>query len=236
MAQTPDAPCVTCVALLIDAAGAEATLQAGLPMAGLDLAVARESEFTNALVERLARAGARVWLTTDARATVMPPERLAFATGVFLVTDAAADVNDSVFAVRRSATELRALRPELRVGVVLTPALVRSEGASGVAFARAVERLGIAEQVKAKYKDTGTKAGEMVAAGDIELAAAQIPELLAVPGVDVIGPLPAELQTVTIFSVGLTAEAGDSAAARALIEFLAGPRATPVYKAKGLGG
>jgi molybdate transport system substrate-binding protein len=110
------------------------------------------------------------------------------------------------------------------------------EGASGVAFARAVERLGIAEQVKAKYKDTGTKAGEMVAAGDIELAAAQIPELLAVPGVDVIGPLPAELQTVTIFSVGLMAEAGDSAAAKALIEFLAGPRATPVYKAKGLGG
>ena len=105
-----------------------------------------------------------------------------------------------------------------------------------MAFARAVERLGIAEQVKAKYKDTGTKAGEMVAAGDIELAAAQIPELLAVPGVDVIGPLPAELQTVTIFSVGLTAEAGDSAAAKALIEFLAGPRATPVYKAKGLGG
>jgi molybdate transport system substrate-binding protein len=110
------------------------------------------------------------------------------------------------------------------------------EGASGVAFARAVERLGIAEQVKAKYKDTGTKAGEMVAAGDIELAAAQIPELLAVPGVDVIGPLPAELQTVTIFSVGLMAEAGDPAAAKALIEFLAGPRATPVYKAKGLGG
>ena len=56
------------------------------------------------------------------------------------------------------------------------------------------------------------------------------------PGVDVIGPLPAELQTVTIFSVGLTAEARDSAAAKALIEFLAGPRATPVYKAKGLGG
>jgi molybdate transport system substrate-binding protein len=110
------------------------------------------------------------------------------------------------------------------------------EGASGVAFARAMERLGISDQVKAKYKDTGTKAGEMVAAGEIDLAAAQIPELMAVPGVDVVGPLPQELQTVTIFSAGLAVSAQDSAAARALIEFLASPSAAPVYKAKGLGG
>ena len=110
------------------------------------------------------------------------------------------------------------------------------EGASGVAFARAVEHLGLTEQVAAKYKDTGTKAGEMVAAGEIELAAAQIPELMAVPGVDVVGPLPAELQTTTVFSVGLATEAKDAGAGRALIEFLAGPQAAPVYKAKGLGG
>jgi molybdate transport system substrate-binding protein len=76
----------------------------------------------------------------------------------------------------------------------------------------------------------------MVAAGEIELAAAQIPELLAVPGVDVVGPLPGELQTTTIFSIGISTEAKDPAAGRALIEFLAGPRAAPVYKAKGLGG
>jgi molybdate transport system substrate-binding protein len=110
------------------------------------------------------------------------------------------------------------------------------EGASGVAFARALERLGIAEQVRAKYKDTGTKAGEMVAAGEIELAAAQIPELMAVPGVGIVGPLPSELQTVTVFSVGIATTAQDSVAAKALIEFLAGPNATPIYKAKGLGG
>ena len=110
------------------------------------------------------------------------------------------------------------------------------EGASGVAFARVLERLGIAEQVRAKYKDTGTKAGEMVVAGDIELGAAQIPELMAVPGVDVVGPLPAELQTVTVFSLGLATEAKAADAARAFIQFLAGPVAAPVYKAKGLGG
>jgi len=49
------------------------------------------------------------------------------------------------------------------------------EGASGVAFARAVERLGLTELVAAKYRDTGTKAGDMVAGGEIELAAAQSP-------------------------------------------------------------
>jgi len=110
------------------------------------------------------------------------------------------------------------------------------EGASGVAFAKALERLGIAEQVRAKYRDTQTKAGEMLVAGDIDLAAAQVPELLAVPGVDVVGPLPAELQTVTVFSLGLATEAKATDAAKALIQFLAGPAAAPVYKVKGLGG
>jgi molybdate transport system substrate-binding protein len=110
------------------------------------------------------------------------------------------------------------------------------EGASGVAFARALERLGIAEQARAKYKDTGTKAGEMVAAGEIELAAAQVPELMAVPGVDVVGPLPAELQTITIFSAGLAADAKSADAAKAFIQFLSGPAAAAVFKAKGLGG
>ena len=109
-------------------------------------------------------------------------------------------------------------------------------GASGVVFARVLERLGIAEQVKAKYRDTGTRAGEMLASGEIELGAAQIPELMAVPGVEVVGPLPADLQTITIFSVGLATEAREAAAAKAFIQFLSGPRAAPVYKAKGLAG
>ena len=92
----------------------------------------------------------------------------------------------------------------------------------------------IAEQAKAKYRDTGTRAGEMLASGEIELGAAQIPELMAVPGVEVVGPLPADLQTITIFSVGLATEAREAAAAKAFIQFLSGPRAAPVYKAKGL--
>jgi molybdate transport system substrate-binding protein len=76
----------------------------------------------------------------------------------------------------------------------------------------------------------------MLVSGDIELGAAQVPELMAVPGVDVVGPLPAEMQTITVFSVGLATEAKAADAAKAFIRFLAGPAAAPVYKAKGLGG
>ena len=157
-----------------------------------------------------------------------------------VVADSKKDVARSGVGI---AVKAGAPKPDISTAEALKAAVLAAksigysrEGASGVAFARAMERLGIAEPVKAKYKDTGTKAGEMVAAGEIDLAAAQIPELLAVPGVEVVGPLPAELQTVTIFSVGLAAGAHDPAAAKALIEFLAGPRAAPVYKAKGLGG
>jgi len=156
-----------------------------------------------------------------------------------VVADSKKDVARSGVGI---AVKAGAPKPDISTAEALKAAVLAAksigysrEGASGVAFARAMERLGIAEPVKAKYKDTGTKAGEMVAAGEIELAAAQIPELKAVPGAEVVGPLPAELQTVTIFSVGLASSAQDSAAARALIEFLAGPRAAPVYKAKGLG-
>jgi molybdate transport system substrate-binding protein len=157
-----------------------------------------------------------------------------------VVTESKKDVARSGVGV---AVKAGAPKPDISTPDALKSAVLSAksigysrEGASGVAFARVLERLGIADQVRAKYKDTGTKAGEMLAAGEIDLAAAQIPELMAVPGVEVVGPLPAELQTVTIFSVGLATEAQEPAAAKALIEFLSGPRAAPVYKTKGLGG
>jgi len=157
-----------------------------------------------------------------------------------VVADSKKDVARSGvgIAVKAGAPKPDISTPEALKSAVLAAKSIgySREGASGVAFARVLDRLGIADQVKPKYKDTAAKAGEMLAAGEIDLAAAQIPELMAVPGVEVVGPLPAELQTITIFSVGLASGAQDSAAARALIEFLASPQAAPVYKAKGLGG
>jgi len=148
------------------------------------------------------------------------------------------DVARSGGAVKAGAPRPDISTPQALKATVLAAKSVgfSREGASGVAFGRALERLGIAEQVRAKYRDTQTKAGEMLVAGDIDLAAAQIPELLAVPGVDVAGPLPEELQTVTVFPLGLATEAKATDAAKALIQFLSSPAAAPVYKVKGLGG
>jgi hypothetical protein len=133
-AQELPAPCATCVALLIDAASAEATLQTGVPLTGVDLVFARVTDAGPALVERLSRAGARVWLTAAASAA-MPAASLAFATGVFVAVpgDTAGSAAENVFAVRQASTELRAVRPELRIGLVLTGALATAAVAGDVA-------------------------------------------------------------------------------------------------------
>lgn len=82
-------------------------------------------------------------------------------------------------------------------------------------------RLGITEQVKDKSKQIlSERVGSVVARGDSEVGFQQISELLPIPGVDFVGPLPPELQKITVFSAGITTNARDEHAARALIEFL----------------
>jgi molybdate transport system substrate-binding protein len=108
------------------------------------------------------------------------------------------------------------------------------EGASGMHFAGLIERLGIAEQVKAKaVRQPGGLIGELVAAGKAEIAIQQIPELMAVAGIELVGPLPAEVQLVTVSSAGIFAGTQQAEAAQAFIEFLTVPAAAKVMKAKG---
>lgn len=109
------------------------------------------------------------------------------------------------------------------------------EGASGMHFAGLIERLGIAGEVKAKaVRQPGGLIGELVAAGKAEIAIQQIPELMAVPGIELVGPLPAEVQLVTVSAAGIFAGTHQAEAAQALIEFLTTPAAAKVMKAKGL--
>lgn len=111
-------------------------------------------------------------------------------------------------------------------------------GASGAHMARVFDRLGIAGEIeaKAKYGAGGAKglAALTVARGEAEIGIQQMAELLAVPEIDVVGPLPAALQAVTQFTAAVPSGAAHGDAARALIDFLGSPTAKRVIKAKGL--
>jgi molybdate transport system substrate-binding protein len=110
----------------------------------------------------------------------------------------------------------------------------RSEGPSGVYIAGLIERMGIAEQMKAKTVVVrGRLVGDALVKGEAEIGVQQVSELKSVPGVDVF-PMPAEIGHITVFSAGLSAAAKASAVVTSLIGFLASPAAAPVIKAKGL--
>jgi molybdate transport system substrate-binding protein len=111
-------------------------------------------------------------------------------------------------------------------------------GATGVLFTRVLERLGMTEAIKAKtrFPPSGQFAVEVIARGEAEIAISQPMEVLAQPGVELVGLLPLELQDLPnfTFSAGIVAAAREPQAAQALIQFLSGPAAAPVLRAKGM--
>jgi molybdate transport system substrate-binding protein len=107
-------------------------------------------------------------------------------------------------------------------------------GASGALFVKILERLGVAEQVNAKAKlGRGIPNAEFVARGEADIAIQQIPELMPVAGVEVIGPLPGDLNSITAFSAGTLSGSRQPAAAKALLEFLKSPETAAYLKSKG---
>ena len=102
-----------------------------------------------------------------------------------------------------------------------------SDSASGVYVSTAMfQKLGIAEEMKNKArKIPATPVGEIVAHGDAEIGFQQISELKPVQGIDIVGPLPEELQQLTVFSAGIATVSKEPDAGKALIKFLASPAA-----------
>ncbi len=108
-------------------------------------------------------------------------------------------------------------------------------GASGVFFRTLIERLGIAEHVLAKAKIIPQGlTGEHILTGEVEFAVQQMSELLAVSGVDVIGPFPAELNHTTVFTASAFAEQEDSEVVADFLEFITSNFARKSYLAGGL--
>jgi molybdate transport system substrate-binding protein len=108
-------------------------------------------------------------------------------------------------------------------------------GSSGIYLAQLFQRMGIAAQIapKAVLVPGGLVAQRLVS-GEADLALHQISEILAVPGVTLVGPIPAVVQNYTVYAGGLAATSADLPAARAFLELLAGERAKTVLKDKGM--
>jgi molybdate transport system substrate-binding protein len=93
-------------------------------------------------------------------------------------------------------------------------------GASGIYFAELLERLGIAGQLKKRVVVEKGPVGLAVAAGDAEIGVQQLCELAPVAGIEIVGPLPQEIQRLTHFSAGIPANAANAKGALALLELL----------------
>lgn len=109
-------------------------------------------------------------------------------------------------------------------------------GASGIYFARLLERLGIAAEINAKTKfpPPAGLSGSLLLTGEADLAVQQTPELMQVPGIEILGTLPGDLHMVTTFVAGVEISSAKAAMARKLIDFLRTPGAAAVFRAKGL--
>ena len=113
-----------------------------------------------------------------------------------------------------------------------------SGGASGIHFAKVLDRLGIANEIQSKTvfpnPKTPAEVGVLVANGEAEIGVHVIVELISVAGIDIVGPLPGDLQNTIVFAAAVMASAKDAEAAKALVNFLRTPEAMAVTKAKGM--
>ncbi|MCC6814452.1 MAG: substrate-binding domain-containing protein [Rubrivivax sp.] len=162
-----------------------------------------------------------------------------------LITDGQVRAGSRVDLVRSGvalAVKAGAPRPDIgsaqavRAAVLAARTVGCSTGPSGVALARLFEHWGIAEQVQARLvvPPPGTPVGALIARGEVELGFQQLSELMFLPGIDVLGPLPEPIQITTVFAGGVPTASRQPQAAQALLERLAAPDLTAIKRANGM--
>jgi molybdate transport system substrate-binding protein len=124
----------------------------------------------------------------------------------------------------------------LRRALLAAKSIAYSDSASGVYVSTELfKRLGIADQVSSKSRMIPAEpVGAVIARGEAEIGFQQVSELKPIAGIDLLGPLPPELQKITIFSAGIVVGAREPEAARALITFLASPTAAAAIRETGM--
>lgn len=133
-------------------------------------------------------------------------------------------------------------KPDISSGDAVRKALLSANvvafsiGASGVYIQRLFERMGIAEQMKAKSKQPapGMRVAQYLASGEADIGFQQVSELVHETGIDFLGPLPPDIQKVTVYSSGIPTGSNASGSAKALQTFLSAPAAAPVIKKNGM--
>jgi molybdate transport system substrate-binding protein len=124
----------------------------------------------------------------------------------------------------------------LKKALLAAKSIGYSSGPSGVYLAGLFRRLGIADQLKSKLKQasSGVFVGSLIASGEVEIGFQQVSELAHYPGIDYVGPLPADIQHVTVFSSGMHTKAASVDAAKAWIAFLTSPAAAAAFRSKSM--
>ena len=140
------------------------------------------------------------------------------------------------------AVRTGAPKPDISSGDALKRALLAaksiaySSGPSGAYLAGLFQRMGIADELKPKIRQTppGAAVGDLIARGEAEIGFQQVSELLSIKGIDFLGPLPPDIQQITVFSAGVHVSATEPGAAKALVRFLTSPAAVPVIRKTGM--
>jgi molybdate transport system substrate-binding protein len=155
-----------------------------------------------------------------------------------LVADSRADIMSSGIGV---AVKRGAPKPDISTVEAFKQTLLKAksviylkEGGSTIQLRKVFAQLGITEQITAKaVETTGEQVAERVASGEVELGLIVAPNILTVPGAELVGELPAEINSVVMFTAGVSAASPNQQAARALIKLLKSPETKPLIKAKG---
>jgi molybdate transport system substrate-binding protein len=156
-----------------------------------------------------------------------------------LVPESRVDVAKSGIgvAIRAGAPKIDISSAEgIKKALLAAKTIAYSAGPSGVHIAALIQKWGLTDQLKSKIVPPrpNVPIGVVVAGGDADIGFQQVSELLPVKGIDYLGPLPPDIQEVTVFSAGVHKGAGAADAGRALLKYLTAPEAAPVIKKTGM--